>query len=75
MHRKGEGKNTESQYILCRRKKRSGLTSVVQEPREDVCHRGTFAESDRHEQDAEGTDEEEELHEDQTIDDHLICSQ
>lgn len=30
---------------------------------------------DRHEQDAEGTDEEEELHEDSTIDDHLICSQ
>lgn len=28
-----------------------------------------------HEQDAEGTDEKEELHEDQRIDDHLICSQ
>lgn len=28
-----------------------------------------------HEQDAEGTDEKEELHEKHTIDDHLICSQ
>ena len=40
----------------------------------DVCQE-TREYSHRHEQHAEGTDEEEELHEDQTIRDHLICSQ
>jgi hypothetical protein len=40
-----------------------------------VCHRELSTELHRHEQDAEGTDEKEELHEEQTIDDHLFCSQ
>lgn len=41
----------------------------------DVCHSRCVQESHSHEQHAEGTNEEEELHEDQTIDDHLFCSQ